>query len=192
MEINIIWIEDDKDWQEGQEKELREEIPDFELHVKHTKCGDNIESLLKNPVDFVLCDWRLKENNNNLAIDLVKRIRKNNRYCRIVFYSGFLDEIKKEQLFRLIRSNICRLVDREDLKDVVKEEIKSGLTIVAIIDKWLTYYGKDKEKFTFSVLGEEFRNKNIKRLVSEVRKGSPLGQKFTYEITKCMLSMIVD
>ena len=192
MEINIIWIEDDKDWQEPKEKELREEIPGFKLHVKHTKRGDNIENLLKNPVDFVLCDWFLKQDDVDLAIDLVQHIRKKNKYCRIVFYSAYRESIKKDQLFRLIQSNICRFVEKEELIYVVREEILSGLTIVAIVDKWLTHYGKDKEKFTFSVLGEEFRNKNIKKLVSEVRKGSPLGQKFTYEITKCMLSMIVD
>lgn len=194
MEINIIWIEDNQEWQENQERELKEEVQGFRLSVKYSKHGEKIENLLDDPVDFVLCDWRLKEknNNNNLAVDLIKKVRNKNKYCRIIFYSGYLGNIEKEQLVELIKSNICRFVERKYLTDVVKEEISSGLTIVAIIDKWLTYFGRDKKKFTFSALGEEFKDKDIRSLLSEIRKGSIIGQRFTRELTKFMLSMVGD
>lgn len=189
MEINVLWIEDEKEWLSHQIRELKRKLtPDFTLNVMKTNHGERLAKYLSRPLDFVVCDYRLKEGDEELSARLVKKTRHQNRYCKIIFYSGSAF-VPPEVIRQVARSGV-RYVDRVEVVDVMLEELEHGLSVYALIDKWLTYYQADARKIKFPALGREFKNKNVHDLIRDVRKGTSEGSRFAYELTKYMLSMI--
>lgn len=193
MEISVLWIEDSNDWFVNQKRHLVRELEKlgFTASIYRTRRGENLSRYLSKPLDFALCDYNLQDGVDELSVSIIAKIRAKNKYCRIIFYTGDA-MLPPEILEKLVRSGICRFVSRNELTAIAVEEIEGGLNIYAVVDKWLTYYGRDKKKSTFSLLGKPFAKRTIGELTQNVRRGTDLGRAFSYELTRYMISMIVD
>jgi hypothetical protein len=64
------------------------------------------------------------------------------------------------------------------------------ITVREIIIRWVEYYNLDTKKSRFSVLGKEFKNMSVFRILKELKKNSAVGKRFIFAITKYMLTMI--
>ena len=185
MKLNytILFIEDDKASLDDSIEELMEW--DRTLNIIPSETGERLEVVLKNPLDMVVCDFNLGTEHFD-GIDIIQRIRSINKYCKVIFYTGVEPQITRERFRDLLKYHICRYVVREELEDVITEEIKEGMDILSIIDRWLTYYDKDDADLSF--LGSHFEEKKLSDIAVEVRKKSKLGQEFSKEFTTIMLN----
>ncbi len=187
LKYTILWIEDDETYLENRKEDLIEK--DSSLNVILSTNGKDIEKNLDEPLDMVVCDYNL-EDRSMTGIDIIKKIREKNKYCKVIFYTGYMDDIKLNELIELIKYNIYRFEERDNIEDVVFEEIGRGNEIISIIDRWLTYYDKNDE--TLSFLGDNFKEKRLSEIAKEVRLQTKQGQDFINELTKVILTVIWD
>jgi DNA-binding NarL/FixJ family response regulator len=186
-------VEDNQTFLEHRIEKLKEEIKNINIISSEDgiKCNDGrkIDEILQQPLDMAVLDYELSDSRET-GISTVKKIRKSNKYCKLIFYTGLMDEIKKEELLELMDYNIYRFIDRNELKEILTKEIETGFDIISIIDRWLFYY--DKDDFTFTELGDKFKDKRLSEIAREVRLQTSIGQEFVTELTKTIFNLLVD
>ena len=136
-----------------------------------------------------VCDYELR-GNLKTGIDIIGYIRENNSYCKVLFYTGLLDTIAKEELIQLLHYNNCRFVERNDIDNEISEEIEEGITLLSIIDRWLIYYNRDD--FQFTDMGDDFNEMTSNEIAHEVRCQSRKGIEFVRKLTRIMLTLLSD
>lgn len=100
LNYNILWIENEKSWLDSTKALIQDYVEElgFRLFVKPLMDGVELDELLKiephlEKYDLILVDYAL--NNSKEGNELIKRIRSNDIYTDILFYSQDVDKMRK-------------------------------------------------------------------------------------------------
>lgn len=99
LTYNLLWLEDDQDWLEITRELIENELDNLGFTLKPTiyKDGKSIEKCFKNngfaEFDLILIDYNLE--NAEKGDIIIEKIRKNNIYTDVLFYSQDVLSIKK-------------------------------------------------------------------------------------------------
>jgi hypothetical protein len=101
--IDIIWVEDKKQYLPSVEDEIKELENEFEVELNITEKNDSDEfkKIAGNvPSSLVFCvDYNLKNEGHGIDGDeVIRNIRSKNKTCEIIFYSAKLNQVELREL----------------------------------------------------------------------------------------------
>ena len=95
LRYNLLWIENELDWKESVEDDIKAMIEDYAFQYVCKSCRQEENGLDYNAYDLILMDMNLDSKPS--GDELIKKIRDNGIYTDVVFYSsGGLDSIKQK------------------------------------------------------------------------------------------------
>lgn len=164
LKYDILQFEDDSGYIISIKKLLEDYLDDlgFKLQLHVEEDGDKLNKLIENDDwDLILMDYNLKSNTK--GDELINRIRNNELYTEIIFYSEdstFEDEIRSkliegvyfvrgrdklvEKVMKIINLTLKKSQDVNNMRGlVIAETIDIEAKMEGLI---LTYFGLDEEK----------------------------------------------
>lgn len=95
LRYNLLWIENELDWKDSVEDDIKAMIEDNAFQYDCKSCQQEEKGLDYNAYDLILMDMNLDSKPS--GDELIKQIRDNGIYTDVVFYSsGGLDSIKQK------------------------------------------------------------------------------------------------
>ena len=119
LTYNLLWLEDDIDWLETTRELIEDELDALGFTLKPTiyKDGKSIEERFRNngfaEFDLILIDYKLE--NTEKGDIIIKKIRENEIYTDVLFYSQDVESIKNR--FRELSLEGVYAASREDFVD---------------------------------------------------------------------------
>jgi len=177
LRYNILWFENDDDWVNSIRPRLERYLLDlgFTLETELYDSGENLEEIINNPeINLILIDENLEEGEfwKGDGKSLIERIRQNELYTEIIFYSGIsVVEITKglEGVYLADRDNIfektTKIIDltikkNQDISNIRGLFIAEAIDIAGQMEEILSEILKMKEEarrfFINEVVQEEF------------------------------------
>lgn len=164
LKYDILQFEDDSDYSDSIKALLEDYLDDlgFKLQLHVEVDGNQLSDLIKNDYwNLILMDYNLKSNTK--GDELINRIRDNELYTEIIFYSEdskFEDEIRSklvdgiyfvrgrdklvEKVMKIINLTLKKSQDVNNMRGlVIAETIDIEAKMEGLI---LTYFGLDEEK----------------------------------------------
>ena len=180
IEYHILWFEDQVRWLNSIKSRLSNFLEDlgFELIVTKEINGDNVDELLKKidnkqmDVDLILMDFKLSSNDKgNVLID---KIRKNELFTEIIFYSQSGD-VRNEvnnlegvyfsdrrtffnKTTKVINNSIKKIQDVNNMRGLVIAETSE--LDVKLMDIIINFLKKDNKK-----LSDKKKEEILKKLI---------------------------
>ena len=143
LKYNLLWIENEEDWMESVEDDIKSMVEDYAFEYVRYNCKQEEEGLDYNAYDLILMDLNLDSQPSGDL--LIKKIRENGIYTDVVFYSsGGLDNIKQkareynlegvyfsgrhnvqfvEKVTKVIETTIRKVQDLNNLRGLVMGEV---------------------------------------------------------------------
>jgi hypothetical protein len=130
LKYNILWIENDKAWQSTAQKLIESELIDLgfvPVIQKITSAQDLEELLIFQPFlkeyDIILVDYKL--NNNERGNILIDRIRQNEIFTDVIFYSQDINALR--DTFRSLELEGVYTSSRVDFEDRFSKIMKTTI-----------------------------------------------------------------
>jgi len=179
LRYDILWFEDDEDWVNSVKPRLETYLLGlgFTLEIELYPSGENLEKIIDNPdINLILIDENLEKGKfwKEDGKSLIEKIRQNELYTEIIFYSGVSKvEITKglEGVYLADRDNIFektkKIIDltikkNQDISNVrglfIAEAIDIAGQMEEILSKILKMKGETLRFFMDQVVQEEFFN----------------------------------
>ena len=151
-----------------------------------------LDKYLSTRLDLVLCDISLNAQIVGLPLLIAEYIRKKNKSCHIVLYSGGLHKILGELLETkattkgkevekpvraLITAIIAEMVERDNVENRAIHWLLQPSLLLQLERKLLEY-----ETHQFDNGYPNFKGFTLAQIAKEVREQSPQGVKFTEEL----------
>lgn len=159
IKYNILWVENDEDWMESVEDDIKSMVEDNAFEYYQYNCKQEEEGLDYNAYDLILMDLNLDGQPSGDL--LIKKIRENGIYTDVVFYSsGGLDNIKKkahdydlegvyfsgrdnvqfvDKVCKVIETTIRKVQDLTNLRGLVMGEVSELDSLMqSILEKYFT------------------------------------------------------
>lgn len=194
LEYKVLWFENDEAWYDVTADILRSEIEDlgFTFQAVRVAGGENIDSLLVDPdVDLILMDYSL---DNVCGDELMERIRKQEVFTEIVFYSAHdtlslgrkvfdkgVDGVYlahrddfEDKVLGVVRTTIKKVLDLSTMRGLVMAEVSDhDATMAEIIRLYHDAVDEEKGKSVRASIGRRMkesldgRGKHIEKLVED-------------------------
>lgn len=159
IKYNLLWIENDQDWMESIEDDIKSMVEDNAFEYVCHNCKQEEENLNYNAYDLILMDLNLDGQPSGDL--LIKKIRENGIYTDVVFYSsGGLDNIKQkaseynlegvyfsgrdrvqfvDKVSKVIETTIKKVQDLPNLRGLVMGEVSELDSLMQnILEKYFT------------------------------------------------------
>ena len=200
IDYRILWIENDSDWQKSTEEMIEDSVAELGYTLKTTsykdykKFVDETNTDVYKSYDLILIDFKL--DNDLTGDEFIQKVRENNVYTDIIFYSQNSDELQKR--FSELSLEGVYTSNREDFEDkflqVFKKTVKKleelnavrGLVMAEtsrldnlIIDILLKHFEKEEElrKKAIKILEDNAKNLFIDKEKKVNERGNLKAQK---------------
>jgi len=177
LKYNILWFEDDEDWVNSVKPRVEAYLLDlgFTLEMELYESGENWEKIIDNPdINLILVDENLEKGKfwKGDGKSLIEKIRQNELYTEIIFYSGVSKvEIAKglEGVYLADRDNFFektrKIIDltikkNQDISNIrglfIAEAIDIAGQMEEILSEILKMKGETLRFFVDQIVQEEF------------------------------------
>ena len=186
LTYNLLWLEDDIDWLEATRELIEGELDDLGFALKPTiyKDGKFIEERFKNngfaEFDLILIDYNLE--NTEKGDIIIKKIRENEIYTDVLFYSQDVESIKNrfselslEGVYSASREDFVdkfNVVMRTTIKKVQEVNTMRGLIMAETSDMDVLMLDNIKMFITNNIEDRDKLKKYIFKKVLESIKGN--------------------
>jgi CheY-like chemotaxis protein len=189
----VMIIDDDKKWSEDIAEYLRSE--GLEVIIK-TKSSEGIELIKQDFFDVLIIDYELTNGdaNKDNGIDLITKIRAQDQFIPIVLCSGQLE--KQADLDRILINSINlgiaeyfnKSKSARELQRIIKkcEDFKTD----TILSTYETWYKSCTDKETPIIVNSAGEKYNPKRIIDEIRNGTPLGVQLRKDLAEFSLKVL--
>lgn len=163
LRYNILWIENELDWKESVEDDIKAMIEDYAFQYVCKSCQQEEKGLDYNAYDLILMDMNLDSKPS--GDELIKKIRDNGIYTDVVFYSsGGLESIKQkarelnlegvyfsgrdgtqfvDKVCKVIDTTIRKVQDLSNLRGLVMAEVSE---LDALMESIIVGFYTNKER----------------------------------------------
>ncbi len=174
----VMIIDDDREWAEDIAEYLRSEGVEVIIQIKS---DEGIELVKQEFFDALIIDYKLinGETNKGDGIDVISKIRVHDKFIPIILCSGQLE--KSADMDRILIDSIklgiadyfSKSKSASELQKIIKEceDIKTD-SILSTYEKW---YERCSDKETPIIINSKGDKYSPKRIIDEIRKGTPLG-----------------
>jgi hypothetical protein len=160
-----------------------------------------LDKYLSSRLDLVLCDINLNDKMVGLPLIIADYVRKKNKSCHIILYSGGLHKILDDLLDTkrttkgkevekpiraLITATIAEMVERDKVENRAIYWLLQPSLLLQLERKLLEY-----ENHQFENGYPNFRGFTLAQIAKEVREQSPQGVKFTQELFEQTLAHMI-
>lgn len=174
----VMIIDDDKEWSEDIAEYLRSEGLEV---ITQTKSDEGIKLVKQGFFDALIIDYKLINGGTNKddGIDVINKIRDYDKFIPIILCSGQLE--KSADMDRILIDSIklgiadyfSKSKSASELQKIIKkcEDIKTD-SIISTYEKW---YENCSDKETPIIVNSNGDKYSPKRIIDEIRKGTPFG-----------------
>ena len=207
LKYNLLWIENDEDWMESVEEDIKSMIEDNAFEYVRYNCKEEEEGLDYNAYDLILMDLNLDSQPSGDL--LIKKIRENGIYTDVVFYSsGGLENIKQkareynlegvyfsgrnnvqfvEKVTKVIETTIRKVQDLNNLRGLVMSEVSELDTLMQCV---LERYFTNQDRLT--VLHDKVTKEREKSLHKSLENSNNCDKKCTLSLRNKTIKEIAE